>query len=127
MFNGKARMTNLCFPRSVFPGERPAPRPQGDRDAVGQQRTDLCQQDLLPRLGKFIAQFPDIRVTIDTSQGLVDLTLDDFDIAIRFASTKKPAANWTLLAMETLFPVCSPDLKEKFGVASDTTFCRERR
>ena len=73
---------------------------------------------LLPRLGKFIAQFPDIRVTIDTSQGLVDLTLDDFDIAIRYASTKKPAANWTLLAMETLFPVCSPDLKEKFGVAS---------
>ena len=75
---------------------------------------------LLPRLGKFIAQFPDIRVTIDTSQGLVDLTLDDFDIAIRYASTKKPAANWTLLAMETLFPVCSPDLKEKFGVASGT-------
>ena len=27
---------------------------------------------LLPRLGKFIAQFPDIRVTIDTSQGVVD-------------------------------------------------------
>jgi DNA-binding transcriptional LysR family regulator len=75
---------------------------------------------LLPRLAKFIAQFPDIRVTIDTSQGLVDLTLDDFDIAIRYATTKKPAANWTLLAMETLFPVCSPDLKEKFGVASGT-------
>lgn len=75
---------------------------------------------LLPRLAKFIAQFPDIRVTMDTSQGLVDLTLDDFDIAIRYASTKKPAANWTLLAMETLFPVCSPGLKEKFGVASST-------
>ncbi len=75
---------------------------------------------LLPRLGKFIAQFPDIRVTIDTSQGVVDLTLDDFDIAIRYATTKKPAANWTLLSMETLFPVCSPDLKEKFGVALGT-------
>lgn len=75
---------------------------------------------LLPRLAKFIAQFPDIRVTIDTSQGVVDLTLDDFDIAIRYATTKKPAANWTLLAMETLFPVCSADLKEKFGVASRT-------
>jgi DNA-binding transcriptional LysR family regulator len=75
---------------------------------------------LLPRLGKFIEQFPDIRVTIDTSQGLVDLTLDDFDIAIRYASTKKPAANWTLLVVETLIPVCSPDLKEKFGVPSGT-------
>ena len=70
---------------------------------------------LLPRLGKFVAQFPDIRVTLDTSHRLVDLALDDFDVAIRNASTKKPAANWTLLAVETLVPVCSPDLKKKFG------------
>src|ERR1700678_3491516 len=37
---------------------------------------------LLPRLEKFVAQFPDIRVTIDTSQRRVDLTLDEFDVAI---------------------------------------------
>jgi DNA-binding transcriptional LysR family regulator len=36
---------------------------------------------LLPRLERFAMQFPDIRVRIDTSQRLVDLTLDDFDIA----------------------------------------------
>jgi DNA-binding transcriptional LysR family regulator len=76
---------------------------------------------LLPRLEKFTAQFPDIRVRIDTSQRRVDLTLDDFDIAIRFASTKKPAPNWTLLAVETLMPVCSPSLKEQFGAASDAS------
>jgi DNA-binding transcriptional LysR family regulator len=80
---------------------------------------------LLPRLEKFAAQFPDIRVTIDTSQRLVDLTLDDFDIAIRGATTKKPAANWTLLAVETLMPVCSPSLKEQLratlGAASDAS------
>lgn len=70
---------------------------------------------LLPRLEKFAVQFPDIRVTIDTSLRVVDLTLDDFDIAIRFASTKKPAPNWTLLAVETLLPVCSPSLKAQFG------------
>ena len=74
---------------------------------------------LLPRLGKFIAQHPDIRLTIDTSHQLVDLTLDDFDVAIRFSSTEKPAANWTLLALETLTPVCSPSLKEQVGAASD--------
>ena len=45
----------------------------------------------------------------------MDLTLDDFDIAIRFSSTKKPAPNWTLLAVETLMPVCSPSLKKQFG------------
>ena len=70
---------------------------------------------LLPRLEKFALQCPDVRVTIDTSLRPVDLTLDDFDIAIRFSSTRKPAPNWTLLAVETLMPVCSPGLKKQFG------------
>ncbi len=74
---------------------------------------------LLPRLEKFAAQLPDIRVTIDTSHRLVDLTLDDFDVAIRMSSTKKPAPNWTLLATETLVPVCSPGLKKQFGARWD--------
>jgi LysR family transcriptional regulator, glycine cleavage system transcriptional activator len=69
---------------------------------------------LLPRLVEFTAQFPDIRVTIDTSSRLVDLALDDVDIAIRFASAENPAANWTLLAAEMLVPVCSPGLKQQF-------------
>jgi len=74
---------------------------------------------LLPRLEKFVAQFPDIRVTINTSPRLVDLTLDNFDIAIRLTSSKRPSANWTLLAAETLVPVCSADFKKKFSGVSD--------
>jgi len=74
---------------------------------------------LLPRLEKFSTQHPDIRVTIDTSHRLVDLTLDDFDIAIRYSSTKKPAPNWTLLSVETLFPVCSPGLQNRYGGPAD--------
>jgi LysR family transcriptional regulator, glycine cleavage system transcriptional activator len=74
---------------------------------------------LLPRLERFALQFPDIRVRIDTSQRLVDLTLDDFDVAIRFAPMKKPASNWTLLATETLVPVCSPRFKEQLGELVD--------
>jgi LysR family transcriptional regulator, glycine cleavage system transcriptional activator len=73
---------------------------------------------LLPRLASFAALFPDIRLTIDTSHRLVDLTLDDFDVAIRAGSTEKPASNWTLLASETLVPVCSPRLREQFGGAA---------
>jgi LysR family transcriptional regulator, glycine cleavage system transcriptional activator len=72
---------------------------------------------LLPRLPKFAEQFPDIRVTIDTSLRPVDLTLDEFDIAIRFSTTKTPEANWTLLVAETLMPVCSPELKREAGPA----------
>jgi LysR family glycine cleavage system transcriptional activator len=70
---------------------------------------------LLPLLDKFAAEFSDIRVTIDTSRRRVDLTLDNFDIAIRFAPAKKPAPDWTLLAEETLIPVCSPAFKKKLG------------
>ncbi len=74
---------------------------------------------LMPRLERFAARFPAIRVTLDTSHRLVDLALDDFDVAIRNASTEKPAPNWTLLAVETLVPACSPALKQRFGAASD--------
>jgi len=75
---------------------------------------------LLPRLEKFAAQFSDIRVTIDTSPRLVDLTLDNFDIAIRLTETKRRSANWTLLAIETLVPLGSPGLREKYRGASNT-------
>jgi LysR family transcriptional regulator, glycine cleavage system transcriptional activator len=74
---------------------------------------------LLPLLDRFAARFPDIGVTIDTSHRRVDLTLDNFDIAIRFAPTKKPAPNWTLLIEETLIPVCSPGLKAQLGAPLD--------
>lgn len=74
---------------------------------------------LLPRLEKFAAAFPGIRVTIDTSHHWVDLTLDDVDLAIRRSSLEQPAANWILLVEETLLPVCSPGLKARFGAASD--------
>ncbi|HMK79570.1 MAG TPA: LysR substrate-binding domain-containing protein [Xanthobacteraceae bacterium] len=73
---------------------------------------------LLPRLDRFAAQFPDIRLTIDTSHRLVDLALDDFDLAIRYASTEKPAADWTLLVAETLVPACSPALRQRFAALS---------
>jgi len=79
---------------------------------------------LLPLLEKFAAQFPDIRVTIDTSMRVVDLTLDDFDIAIRFAATRKPGANWTLLTEETLMPVCSPRLKAQLAARDAAALAR---
>jgi LysR family transcriptional regulator, glycine cleavage system transcriptional activator len=70
---------------------------------------------LLPRLDRFAARFPDIRLTIDTTMRLVDLTVDEFDLAIRFSTTEKPAPNWTLLMTESLVPVASPQFKRRFG------------
>jgi LysR family transcriptional regulator, glycine cleavage system transcriptional activator len=82
---------------------------------------------LMPRLEKFTVQFPDIRVTIDTSQRVVDLALDDFDLAIRFSPIKKPASNWTFLGAETLMPVCSPSLRERFADPSDANLLSQAR
>jgi LysR family transcriptional regulator, glycine cleavage system transcriptional activator len=70
---------------------------------------------LIPRLDKFALQYPDLRVTIDTSQRLIDLAQDGFDVAIRFTSVKKRASHWILLGLETLLPVCSPALKQHFA------------
>jgi LysR family transcriptional regulator, glycine cleavage system transcriptional activator len=69
---------------------------------------------LVPRLERFTMQFPDIHLTIDTSTRLVDLALDDFDVAIRYLSIKKPAPTWTMLVPETLVPVCSPSIRKRF-------------
>jgi LysR family transcriptional regulator, glycine cleavage system transcriptional activator len=73
---------------------------------------------LVPRLARFTTQFPDIHLTIDTSTRIVDLALDDFDVAIRYVSIKKPAANWTMLVPETLVPVCAPTVKQRFADAT---------
>ena len=75
----------------------------------------FAKKILLPRLEKFAVQFPDLRVTIDTSQRLVDLALDGFDIAIRFVPMRKPASHWILLGVETLMPVCSPSFRRHFA------------
>jgi DNA-binding transcriptional LysR family regulator len=93
-----------------------------DRKATGtlsvSSAPTYANKILLPRLEKFALQFPDLRVTIDTSQRLVDLARDGFDIAIRFTSTTKRARHWTALGMETLLPVCSPALKRRFTGSS---------
>src|ERR1700691_3081397 len=64
---------------------------------------------LLPRLAGFTRQFPDIRITIDTSGG--PMSLEEVDIAIRMSNIDKPADNRIRLVQEELVPVCSPSLK----------------
>jgi LysR family transcriptional regulator, glycine cleavage system transcriptional activator len=64
---------------------------------------------LLPRLAGFTRQFPDIRITMDTSGG--PAALEEVDIAIRMSNIDKPADNRVRLVQEELVPVCSPSLK----------------
>src|SRR3546814_846893 len=65
---------------------------------------------LIPKLGKFQAEHPDIAITLNTSRNHVQFPLDGQDLAIRMARKEQAGSDWIHLVRETLVPVCSPDL-----------------
>jgi LysR family transcriptional regulator, glycine cleavage system transcriptional activator len=66
---------------------------------------------LLPRLPHFTEQFPDTRITIETSTK--PASLEEVDVAIRMSNLPRPGANWVRLVEEELLPVCSPAFKSQ--------------
>jgi DNA-binding transcriptional LysR family regulator len=70
---------------------------------------------LLPRLSRFTERYPEIGVDIETSLEPVDLPMEGIDAAIRLAPGARANASWTRLLDESLVPVCSPLLREKFS------------
>ena len=70
---------------------------------------------LVPRLGHFNHEYPDINVWISTSDELVDFDSENADVGIRLGY-----GNWSnlyeeLLLEEYVFPVCSPHFLEEYG------------
>jgi LysR family glycine cleavage system transcriptional activator len=65
---------------------------------------------LVPRVGSFRAEHPDIDLRIAASEKLVDFNREDVDIAVRFGRGSWPGLHSELLMREDLFPVCSPKL-----------------
>ena len=65
---------------------------------------------LVPRLGDFIARYPDIDLRLATSQHLADFAREQVDAAIRYGAGDYPGLSSTLLLTEELYPVCSPGL-----------------
>lgn len=75
----------------------------------------FCTRWLVPRLGSFYAQNPNIEVYIDASAGMVDLFREPFDMAIR--RVRDPSRT---LHVQRLFPddvaaLCSPQLARMLG------------
>ena len=71
---------------------------------------------LVPRLGHFNHEYPDINVWISTSDELVDFDSENGDVGIRLGY-----GNWSnlyeeLLLQEYVFPVCSPHFLEEYGI-----------
>lgn len=69
---------------------------------------------LLPRLPDFHARHPDIRVYLNTEEQLRPPGASNADVILRFASTPPSGFFSELLGQESIFPVCSPVLLQRF-------------
>jgi LysR family glycine cleavage system transcriptional activator len=65
---------------------------------------------LMPRLPRFMAANPEVRVEILTQAALVDLHRDDIDLAVRFGRGNDDGFCSERLMGDSVIPVCSPEL-----------------
>jgi LysR family glycine cleavage system transcriptional activator len=79
---------------------------------------------LAPRLGLFINQYPDIDLRISATRNLVNFEAESINAAIRYGRGKWPDLDATLLAHETISPVCTPAYAEKLQLTSPPDLTR---
>ena len=88
-------------------------------DQTGSLRISLLQSFafkwLVPRLGEFNRDHPEVNVWISTSEDLTDLNRDDVDLAIRLGYGHWPGLYVKFLFREYVIPVASPGYLDKHG------------
>jgi len=65
---------------------------------------------LVPRLGLFLKNNPEVDFRLAPSRGLTNFQTEDIDLAIRYGSGNYPGLTSIHLMDEDIFPVCSPKL-----------------
>lgn len=70
---------------------------------------------LLPRLGLFQAQHPEIDVHVEASMQISDFVKDGIDVAIRYGAGRYSDVAVEQLLSESVAPVCSPDYLRQHG------------
>jgi LysR family transcriptional regulator, glycine cleavage system transcriptional activator len=95
--------------------------------AVGAARTlkvsiepAIASRWLVGRLSGFNDLHPDIELSIDPSNRLVDFYVDDFDLGIRYGQGGWEDVEATKLSDVLIFPVCAPKLIAETPVTSAT-------
>jgi LysR family glycine cleavage system transcriptional activator len=73
----------------------------------------LAEKWLVPRLPRFQAMHPDIRVEVSAEPEVIDFTLADFDVGLRFTDGRHADLQVELLFKDRIFPVCSPALMKE--------------
>ena len=65
---------------------------------------------LVPRLGEFTAQYPEMALRLDQSERHANFIREEIDVAIRYGEGPWPGLSCTRLGDEFLLPVCAPAL-----------------
>ncbi|POF30481.1 LysR substrate-binding domain-containing protein [Roseibium marinum] len=69
-----------------------------------------------PRLGRFMASYPDIDLRITASRHLVDFSAEGVDAALRYSPMPSAGLEAVKLGTETVRPVCSPEYARALGL-----------
>lgn len=87
-----------------------------ERDTGGVLRvstfTSFAAKWLVPRLGRFGSQHPDIEIRLAINDSMSDFNTDGIDVAIRYGSGNYKGLTVERLLTEVVFVVCSPALAE---------------
>jgi LysR family glycine cleavage system transcriptional activator len=73
----------------------------------------LATRWLVPRLGRFLRHSPDIAVEVRSTADLGDFLSHGVDVAIRYGAGGWPNAAGERIAGEVLFPVCTPEYRDR--------------
>ncbi|NBB82245.1 MAG: LysR family transcriptional regulator [Alphaproteobacteria bacterium] len=79
----------------------------------------LAAKWLVPRLARFAAAHPEIRLRLDASVDWVDLDRAGIDVAIRVGRGDWPAVRAEKLLPQRIFPACAPALAERLARPTD--------
>ncbi len=73
---------------------------------------------LIPKLPRFLKQYPDIKINLTTYIEPFDFHKENIDIAVHFGSNSWNNAETQFLMKERLIPVCSPDFLSNHPIDS---------
>ena len=79
---------------------------------------------LLPNIGGFLAEFPDIDLEIRSTADLDDFLDPGIDITLRYGSGGWPNANDERLAGDVVFPACAPEYRDRLKIAEPQDLSR---
>ena len=74
---------------------------------------------LIPRLGDFYARYPDVEIHLLATRRVVDFSMEEVDMAIRFGSDIHPGLSAERLMPEMIVPVATSKLAKSIKIPAD--------